>query len=258
MLAFSLLAVGGVVITGQVVGRSLFLSALPPWAIPFRFLLPPLALVAAVALHGRAARRMTPRQLVTATFGPIVAFVVVARILMPTPVGETLAFLLTLAVMLDAAGNVVMIVFWTIAGDVFDAREAKRKQEDVVKHESHRALEAICLELEQLAAATDKDDNEVRRSLRDLEDQWRKRSGGADPAARKIEARFRDAKAAATAALSARGRLREASVWQTLAAKERLCEELDAMVATRAAPATDWWGKRCPECRPAGRSRLCD
>ncbi len=126
MLLFSLLAVGGVVITGQVVGRSLFLSALPPWAIPFRFVLPPLALVAAVALHGRAARRLTPSQLVTATFGPIAAAVVAARVLMPTPVGETLPFLLTLAVMLDAAGNVVMIVFWTVAGDVFDSREAKR------------------------------------------------------------------------------------------------------------------------------------
>ncbi len=152
MLAFSLLAVGGVVITGQVVGRSLFLSALPPWAIPFRFLLPPLALVAAVALHGRAARRMTPRQLVTATFGPIVAFVVVARILMPTPVGETLAFLLTLAVMLDAAGNVVMIVFWTIAGDVFDAREAKRLF-GVISGGSVVANVAFGLFLGRLAAA---------------------------------------------------------------------------------------------------------
>ena len=122
---------------------------------------------------------------------------------------------------------------------VFDVREAKRKQEDVVKRESHRALEAICVELEQLAAATDKDESEMRRRLRDLDDQWRKRSGGPDPAARRIETRFRDAKAAATAALSARGRLREASVWQTLAAKERLCEELDAMVATHAAPAAD-------------------
>ncbi len=152
MLAFSLLAVGGVVITGQVVGRSLFLSALPPWAIPFRFLLPPLALVAAVALHGRAARHLTPRQLVTATFGPIVAFVVLARILMPTPVGETLAFLLTLAVMLDAAGNVVMIVFWTIAGDVFDAREAKRLF-GVISGGSVVANVAFGLFLGRLAAA---------------------------------------------------------------------------------------------------------
>lgn len=152
MLAFSLLAVGGVVITGQVVGRSLFLSALPPWAIPFRFLLPPLALVAAVALHGRAARRLTPRQLVTATFGPIVAFVVLARILMPTPMGETFGFLLTLAVMLDAAGNVVMIVFWTIAGDVFDAREAKRLF-GVISGGSVVANVAFGLFLGRLAAA---------------------------------------------------------------------------------------------------------
>jgi hypothetical protein len=130
---------------------------------------------------------------------------------------------------------------------VFEAREAKRKQEHDVKHESHRALEAICVELEQLAAATDKDEGEMRRRLRDLDDQWRKRSGGSDPAVRRIETRFRDAKAAVTAALSARGRLREASVWQTLAAKERLCEELDAMVATRAAPATDSATTAVPE-----------
>jgi hypothetical protein len=125
---------------------------------------------------------------------------------------------------------------------VFDAREAKRKQEDGVKHESHRALEAICLELEQLAVATGKDEGEIRRSLRDLEDQWRKHSGGSDPAARRIESRFREAKAAAAAALAARGRLREATVWQTLAAKERVCEELDAMVATHATPAGDATG----------------
>jgi hypothetical protein len=130
---------------------------------------------------------------------------------------------------------------------VFDAREAKRKHEDVAKHESHRALEAICLELEQLAAATDKDESEMRRRLRDLDDEWRKRGGGSDPAARRIESRFRDAKAAAAAALSARGRLREASVWQTLAAKERLCEELDAMVVAHAGPVADAAATTIPE-----------
>lgn len=152
MLGFSLLAVGGVVITGQVVGRSLFLSALPPWAIPFRFLLPPLALVAAVALHGRAARVLTPRQLVTATFGPIVAFVVVARVLMATGLGGSLPFLLALATVLDAAGNVVMIVFWTVAGEVFDAREAKRLF-GVVSGGSVLASVAFGLFLARLAAA---------------------------------------------------------------------------------------------------------
>ena len=115
---------------------------------------------------------------------------------------------------------------------VFDARQAKRKQEDDVKHENRRALEAICVELEQLAVATDKDDNEMRRVLRDLDEQWKKRIGGSDPALRGVESRFRNARTAVETALSARTRSREAAVWQTLAAKERLCEELDALVRT--------------------------
>ena len=115
---------------------------------------------------------------------------------------------------------------------VFDARHAKRKQEDGVKHENRAALEAICVELEQLATATDKDDNGVRRVLRDLDAQWRTRIGKFDPTLRGVESRFRSAKTAVEAALSARTRSRESAVWQTLAAKERLCEELDALVRT--------------------------
>ena len=115
---------------------------------------------------------------------------------------------------------------------VFEARQARRKQEDSHKHESRSALEAICAELEQLAAATDKDEAGVRRALRDLEAQWRTRSGGFDPALRGVESRFRAAKTAVEAALSARARSRESAVWRTLAAKERLCEELDALART--------------------------
>ena len=112
---------------------------------------------------------------------------------------------------------------------VFDARQAKRKQEEGVKHENRVALEAICAELEQLAKATDQDDNGVRRILRDLDAQWRTRIGGFDPTLRGVESRFRTAKTAVEAALSARARSRESAVWQTLAAKERMCEELDAL-----------------------------
>jgi len=122
---------------------------------------------------------------------------------------------------------------------VFDARHAQRKQEDVAKHEGQRALEAICGELEQLAAATDKDESAMRRGLHDLDAQWSTRSRGADPSARGIEARFKAAKAAVEAALSARARSRESAVWHTLAAKERLCEELDALAQTGGGPAQD-------------------
>lgn len=122
---------------------------------------------------------------------------------------------------------------------VFAARESKRKEAEGVAHESARALEAICAELTQLAAATDKADSDLRRELRDLDGQWRKRTGGTHPVPRAVESRFRSAKAAVEAALAARARSREAAVWNTLAAKERLCEELDALVRTAGDPPQD-------------------
>jgi DNA repair protein SbcC/Rad50 len=57
------------------------------------------------------------------------------------------------------------------------------------------------------------------------------------PDLRDLEARFTKGKAALEAMLSARVRSREAAVWQTLAAKERLCEELDALVRSGGASA---------------------
>ena len=46
---------------------------------------------------------------------------------------------------------------------VFNARQAKRKEEDDRKHEHRRALEELCAQLEQLARRADKDDQEMRR-----------------------------------------------------------------------------------------------
>ena len=113
---------------------------------------------------------------------------------------------------------------------VFNARDAKRKAEDGRKHESRRALEEICERLEQLARAADQDDQAVRRTLRDLQEQWAKQIGGRNPALRDVESRYKTAKTAVEAALLARVRSRKAAVWQILADKERLCEELDGLV----------------------------
>ena len=87
---------------------------------------------------------------------------------------------------------------------VFQAREAKRKQEDDKKHEGRRALEDICAQLEQLAQATDKDEPELRRALRESSEQWRQSTRGPNAAPRGLESRFANAKAAVEAALSAR------------------------------------------------------
>jgi len=113
---------------------------------------------------------------------------------------------------------------------VFTARNAKRKEEDDRRQGKDRALEDIVVALERLKDATDKDDAEVRRALRDAQDQWRQRTGRADAPRPAMETRFRNAKSAVETMLAGRGRSREAAVWQTLAAKERLCDELDRSV----------------------------
>jgi hypothetical protein len=134
---------------------------------------------------------------------------------------------------------------------VFQARDASRKQEDDKKHEGRRALDELCARAEQLASATARDetadDAAVRRELRELAEQWKQRSREAGPVPRGLDAKFTSAKAAVETALAARARGREAAVWQTLAAKERLCESLDVEIlaetgtADSASAASEQW-----------------
>ncbi|MCC6534481.1 MAG: DUF349 domain-containing protein [Burkholderiales bacterium] len=120
---------------------------------------------------------------------------------------------------------------------VFKTRQEKRKADDGRKSEARHALERIVTELDQLAAAKDKPDQDLRRSLRALQDQWREKATGSDPAVRALEARFRAARASVEAALGARARLRDNALWQVLASKEKLCERLDVLVRDASAPA---------------------
>ena len=125
---------------------------------------------------------------------------------------------------------------------VFDARQSKRKEEDGRKNEHRHALQDLCTQLEQLARDVGKEEQELRRMLRDLQEQWKQKAGASGPDVRDLEARFNKGRTALEAMLSARLRTREAAVWQTLAAKQRLCEELDALLRSggvSALPETD-------------------
>jgi HEAT repeat protein len=126
MLLLSLLSVGGVVITGQIVARSLFLSALPASAIPLRFIVPPLLLVAATAEYSRRLGRAEPAGVRARTCVAAAAAVLACRLLLATPLHGERSFLLLLFSVLEIAGSLAMIQFWTLAGSVFDAREARR------------------------------------------------------------------------------------------------------------------------------------
>ena len=120
---------------------------------------------------------------------------------------------------------------------VFNARHAKRREEDDHRQANRHALEETCVQLEQLARVTGSDDSDIRRTLREMQEQWKQRAGRSDPPPPGLESRFRNAKNAVETMMSARARSREAAVWQTLAAKERLCEDLDRLASSSADPA---------------------
>jgi hypothetical protein len=120
--------------------------------------------------------------------------------------------------------------FRTACDALFEARHAKRKEEDGRKLEGRRSLDDVCAQLEQLAKASDREEKDVRTALRDLQDRWRAGTRGADPSLRALEGRFKSAVRAVEGSLSARVRSREAAVWKTLSEKDRLCETLEAAI----------------------------
>ena len=118
---------------------------------------------------------------------------------------------------------------------VFEARTGSRKEADERRHGQRRALETLAEQLEQLAQSTDAD-AQIQRAQRELQDQWRTAvtEGGPVPAA--IDARFRAARGRVEEMLRGRTRGSEAAAWQALLAKERFCEELDALVLAATDP----------------------
>ena len=126
MLIYSVAVVGGVVITGQLASRALFLSELPRSAIPYKFILPPLVLMVVSGFYTRLAGRVSLQQLITATCLIGIVGIVGFRLLLATPAGYGFIPLSALFVFIDILGGLAILQFWTFAGDVFDAREAKR------------------------------------------------------------------------------------------------------------------------------------
>lgn len=110
---------------------------------------------------------------------------------------------------------------------VFEARDSQRKEVDSRKREQRRAFEELCTQAEQLAHATDADEQEIRRQLREIQQRWRD-AAAASFVPQALDSRFRAARSAVDGVLGARSRGREAAVWQALLDKARLCEEADA------------------------------
>ena len=126
MLVYSLAAVGGVIITGQLVSRTLFLSNLPDSAIPYKFILPPALLMATTALYTRFAGRFRRDQLIVVSCLLMFAGVVAFRLLLETQWRGEFVFLCALFAFFDVVGDLAVLQFWTFAVDLFNAREGRR------------------------------------------------------------------------------------------------------------------------------------
>ena len=82
MLLYSVAAVGGVVITGQLAGRVLFISALSSAAIPYKYMLPPLVLMLITVLYTRIAPHFRRDRLIVGCSALMLAGLLVFRLLL--------------------------------------------------------------------------------------------------------------------------------------------------------------------------------
>jgi hypothetical protein len=126
--------------------------------------------------------------------------------------------------------------FRGVCNAVFEARTGSRKAEEQRKHGQRRAFEALAEQLERLAETKDADEAQVRRTRHELQEQWKKAAAEGGPAPAALEARFKAARSQVEDALRSKSRRSEAAVLETLLAKERLCEELDAVAGDEAEP----------------------
>jgi ATP:ADP antiporter, AAA family len=126
MFLYFLFIVAGIFVIGRAISRSLFLSSLPKEAIAYRFILPPLVIMLVMAPYARLARRYSLTQLIMGSTIFMIAGVLIFRLLLETPYGDSLAVLAALFVFFQIIAVLASTQFWTLAGEVFDPRQGKR------------------------------------------------------------------------------------------------------------------------------------
>lgn len=126
MFLYSLTSVGGALVLGRAVSRSLFLSTLPESAVPYKFILPPLFVIMATLIYSRLVSRFAMYRLIVVSNLVLIAGLLLFRFLLDGPFAPSFPFLLALYSFFEVIGTTVGIQFWSFAGDIFDPREAKR------------------------------------------------------------------------------------------------------------------------------------
>ncbi|HSG42098.1 MAG TPA: Npt1/Npt2 family nucleotide transporter [Anaerolineales bacterium] len=126
MFIYSLAAVGGGVVLGRALSRSLFLSTLPETAVPYKFILPPFFVIIGTLVYNRLVPHYKMYRLISATNLMVISGLLILRYFLDSPFATTFPFLAALYIYFEVIVTTVGIQFWTFAGEVFNPREAKR------------------------------------------------------------------------------------------------------------------------------------
>jgi len=126
MLLYSAATIGGVLTVGTTVADTLFLSELPPSATPYLLILPAIAIVPALLFYNRVAARFSLTPVIIGSNVCLLGGIVLFRFLLDTPFGRSFAVLATLFLFMEVAYTLTILQFWSLAGQVFNPREARR------------------------------------------------------------------------------------------------------------------------------------
>jgi ATP:ADP antiporter, AAA family len=126
LFLYSMAAVGGVLTIGLAASDVLFMSEMPPTALPYMFILPAAAIIPVLLLYNQVAARMPLARAIIGSNLLLLVGIVLFRVLLDTAVSTSFALLAALFMFMEFAGTLITLQFWNVAGQVFNTREAKR------------------------------------------------------------------------------------------------------------------------------------
>ncbi|MCW5850508.1 MAG: cyclic nucleotide-binding domain-containing protein [Anaerolineae bacterium] len=126
MMVYSAAATGGVLTVGQAISSALFLSRLSQSATAYLYILPAIFIAPAMLLYNQLAGRRPLLQVFIGSNSLLLGVVVLFRILLLTSYSHDFWTLAGIYLFIEFSYTLVLLQFWTFAGQIFNPREAKR------------------------------------------------------------------------------------------------------------------------------------
>jgi ATP:ADP antiporter, AAA family len=126
MVVYSAATMGGVLTVGLAASTSLFMAELPATAVPFAFILPAFSILPAMLLYNRLGSRVSTFRLISGSNVLLLAAVLGFRLLLEFPAGRSFPVLAGLFLYVELAYTLTIMQFWAVAGQLFNARQARR------------------------------------------------------------------------------------------------------------------------------------